>query len=97
MTDEPKFNFSKAIADIEKINQWFQNEEIDLDEGLEKFRNGLELIKKCKSRLKEVENEFADIKKQYSMDKTPIDIIEKQVSEEVEPQKKVNPSSNIPF
>lgn len=67
MTKDAKFDFSKAIGEIEEINQWFQNEDIDLDEGLEKFRQGLELIKKCKSRLKQVENEFVEIKKEFSV------------------------------
>ena len=76
MTDNSKFNFSKAIKDIEEINNWFQNEEIDVDEGLEKFRSGLELIKKCKSRLKQVENEFVEIKKEFYVEEKSVNDIE---------------------
>lgn len=69
MTQGEKFDFTKAIAEIEEINRWFQNENVNLDEGLMKFRRGLELIKKCQERLKEVENEFIEIKKDYGADK----------------------------
>ena len=59
------FDFAKAIEELEEINCWFQNEEINLDEGLSKFRRGLELIKKSRERLKQVENEFKEIKEKY--------------------------------
>ena len=59
------FDFAKAMAELEEINRWFQNQEIDLDEGLRKFRRGLALIKKSRQRLGEVENEFEEIKKEF--------------------------------
>lgn len=65
MTQDKKFDFTSAIAELEEINRWFQGEDIDLDEGLAKFRRGLELIKKCKERLKQTENEFVGIKKEF--------------------------------
>jgi exodeoxyribonuclease VII small subunit len=65
---EEKFNFTKAYEEIEKINEWFHNEDIDLDEALKKYERGLELIKKCKQRLKEAENKFEEIKKRYSVE-----------------------------
>jgi exodeoxyribonuclease VII small subunit len=65
MPDE-KFNFTKAYQEIEEINEWFQGEEIDLDEALRKYEKGMELINKCKERLKEAENKFEEIKKKYT-------------------------------
>lgn len=65
MTQDKKFDFTSAIAELEEINRWFQSEDIDLDEGLAKFRRGLELIKKCKERLKQAENGFVEIKKEF--------------------------------
>jgi len=67
MTEE-KFNFTKAYQEIEEINKWFQREDIDLDEALKKYERGMELIEKCKKRLKEVENKFEEIKKKYSIE-----------------------------
>ncbi len=62
---EKKFNFSEAYKEIEEINEWFQGEEIDLDEALNKYERGMELINNCKNRLKEAENRFEEIKKKY--------------------------------
>ena len=70
MSQDDKFDFAKAVSEIEEINQWFQNEDVDLDEGLAKFRRGLELIKKCQTRLKQVENEFVEIKKEFRVDES---------------------------
>jgi len=65
MPQDEKFDFTSAIAELEEINRWFQGEDIDIDEGIAKFRRGLELIKKCKERLKKAENEFVEIKKEF--------------------------------
>jgi len=59
-----KFKFSEAISRLEEINEWFQNEEIDLDKGLKKLKEGNSLIKECRKRLKKVENEFIKIKQE---------------------------------
>ena len=61
-----EFNFKKALQELKKINEEFDSEEIDLDEALKKFKRGLELAKKCKERLKEVENEVVKIKEKFS-------------------------------
>jgi len=66
---EEKFNFTKAYQEVEEINNWFQEEDIDLDEALEKFQRGMDLIRKCKERLKDAENKFEEIKKKYSIEK----------------------------
>lgn len=68
MNQDEQFDFAKAIKEIEGINEWFQSEDLNLDEGLIKFRRGLELIKKCKTKLKSVENEFVEIKKELATD-----------------------------
>ena len=62
---EKKFNFREAFQELEKINEWFQSENIDLDEALAKYQKGMELIKRCKERLKGAENKFEEIKKDY--------------------------------
>lgn len=68
MDQDDQFDFAKAIKEIEGINEWFQDEDVNLDEGLTKFRRGLELIRKCKTKLKKVENEFIEIKKELTTD-----------------------------
>ncbi len=60
------FDFKKSIEELEEINRWFQEEEVDLDVGLTKLRRGKDLIKKCRDRLKNVENEFVKIKEEFN-------------------------------
>jgi exodeoxyribonuclease VII small subunit len=69
MTDDPKkFDFTASIKTLEEINSWFQNEDFNLDEGLQKLKLGKDLIKKCRSRLLQVENEFVKIKQEFADD-----------------------------
>jgi exodeoxyribonuclease VII small subunit len=65
---EEKFNFKDAFQELEEINEWFQREDIDLDQALQKYERGIELIKKCKERLKQSENKFEEIKKKYKVE-----------------------------
>jgi exodeoxyribonuclease VII small subunit len=67
MADDPKkLDFTKSINRLEEINTWFQNEDFNLDEGLQKLKEGKDLIKKCRTRLQEVENEFVKIKHEFA-------------------------------
>lgn len=61
-----KANFAEAFKELEDIVQWFEASEVDLEEGLKKFERGLELAKKCRGRLAEVENKVAQIKEKFS-------------------------------
>ena len=87
--DDQNFDFKKSIEELEQINRWFQDEEVDLDEGLKKLRRGKDLIKKCRDRLKNVENEFIKIKEEF-----------KEETESTDSAKKFNISAStddIPF
>lgn len=66
MAKEQKLNFGESFSELEKIVQWFESEEVDLDEGLKKFERGLELAGKLKARLKEVEAKVIEIKTKFS-------------------------------
>lgn len=56
-------SFKKIFDELESINDWFSGQDIDLDEALEKFKRGMELVKKSREKLKKVENNFEEIKK----------------------------------
>ena len=77
MTDNPKtFDFTASIKTLEEINSWFQNEDFNLDEGLQKLRLGKDFIKKCRGRLQQVENEFVKIKQEFGEDVANSDVSE---------------------
>ncbi|MFZ2975919.1 MAG: exodeoxyribonuclease VII small subunit [Candidatus Moraniibacteriota bacterium] len=62
-------NLSESLKKLEEITQWFNGqEEVDVEKGLEKVKEGAKLIRASRERLKEVENEFKDVKKELEGD-----------------------------
>jgi exodeoxyribonuclease VII small subunit len=60
-----KESLGESLKKLEAITAWFENqEEIDVEKALEKVKEGVTLIKTSKERLREVENEFAIVKKE---------------------------------
>ena len=58
-----KQQINDSLKKLETIVEWFENqEEVDVEEGLDKVKEGAKLIKELKERLKNVENEFKEIK-----------------------------------
>ncbi len=62
-------NLNSNLKKLAEISEWFdKQEEIDVEEGLKKVKEAAILIKSSKERLKEVENEFEEIKKEIEPD-----------------------------
>lgn len=62
-------NLSTKLKKLGTIVSWFENqEEIDVEKGLELVKEGATLIKESKEQLKDIENEFKEIKKDLSQD-----------------------------
>lgn len=60
-----KNNIQTELAKLETIVQWFEKqEELDLEEGLKKVREGAAIATELKGKLKAVENEFQELKKE---------------------------------
>lgn len=58
-------NLNNNLKKLSEISDWFDNrEEMDVEEGLNKVKEAVVLIKEGKERLKQIENEFEEIKKQ---------------------------------
>ena len=67
---EKKINLKESLSKLNGIVEWFdEQEEVDVEVGLEKVKEGAELIKACKKRLSEVENEFKEIQRDIESDK----------------------------
>ena len=63
MPKETKNNLSESLKKLEEISAWFdEQEEIDLEKGLVKVKEGAKLIKESRAKLKNIENEFEEIK-----------------------------------
>ncbi len=63
MTADKKFNFSKSYQELQKIVEWFEKEEVDLEEGIEKFEEGSKIVKDLKDYLEKMENKIKELKK----------------------------------
>ncbi len=60
-----EFNIKQALKKLEGIINWFESrEEMDIEAGLEKVKEGASLIKRSRRELKKVENEFEKIKRE---------------------------------
>lgn len=58
-------NLTQSLKKLEEIVEWFENQrEVDVEKGLEKVKEGAALVKASKERLKKVENEFEEVKKE---------------------------------
>ena len=61
-------NLNNNLKRLAEITEWFDSqEEIDVEEGLKKVKEAVELIKTSKGRLKAIENEFEEIKKEMEV------------------------------
>jgi len=86
-------NLSDNLKKLSEITKWFEDQEdVDIEEGLKKVKEAVSLIKVSKERLKEVENEFEEIKKEVDIKE---DNDEEQEEEEEEEEKE--DVKNIPF
>ncbi len=62
-------NLTETIKKLRAIAEWFESQnEVDVEKGLEKVKEGAELIKTGRTRLKELENEFEEVKKKLGDD-----------------------------
>ena len=62
-------NLNSNLKRLSEITKWFDNqEEIDVEEGLNKVKEAVGLIKSSKERLKAIENEFEEIKKEVILE-----------------------------
>lgn len=58
-------DFAKAFTELESLTEWFETEQVDLDEGVKKFERGLELAQICKTKLSEVEQKVTTLKAKF--------------------------------
>jgi exonuclease VII small subunit len=66
---KPKERIADSLAKLESIIRWFDDQDqVDVQEGLAKVREGAGLVKELRSRLKTVENEFQELKKDLATD-----------------------------
>ena len=64
-TKKAEVNLTESLAELNEIVAWFgAQDEVDVEQGLEKVRAAATLIKGSKARLAQIENEFTEIEKE---------------------------------
>jgi len=62
-------NLKESLKALKEIVDWFDSqEEVDVEEGLEKVKQGAALVKSTKARLAEIENEFEEIQRSIELE-----------------------------
>lgn len=63
-TTKDQNSLASALAELEKIAQWFEEQEdIDVQKGIEKVKRGAILLKQTKKQLADIENDFQEVQK----------------------------------
>lgn len=69
MKEKKVKNLSDNLKRLSEITEWFEGQDdVDVEEGLKKVKEAVSLIKLSKERLREVENEFEEIKKEVNIE-----------------------------
>lgn len=67
---ESKKSLSKQLADLDALMAWFDQADIDLDEALKKFDQGVKLAEQIRKQLAEAENKITVLKQRFDQDRT---------------------------
>jgi len=60
-----KGTLGESLGRLEGIVAWFEGRrEVDVEEGLSKVKEGAALVKVCREKLREAENEFEVVRKE---------------------------------
>ena len=71
MTTGEQVNLKDSLKKLNEIAEWFeQQNEVDVEAGLEKVKEGAKLVQMCKQRLSQIENEFEQIQREVNEKET---------------------------
>lgn len=91
-------NLNNNLKRLSEITEWFDNQqEVDVEQGLGMVREAVGLIKASKERLKKIENEFEEIKKEVNLEEEDEQDNDDAIKNSDEGTNKEAPSEDIPF
>ena len=62
-TQNEKMDFRSGFNKLEELTEWFERGDLDVEQGLKKFEEGLRIVSTLKKQLKEVEAKVLILKK----------------------------------
>lgn len=70
-------NLTKSLTELQEIVTWFEEQDnVDVEQGLDKIREAAKLIKGSKLRLSQIQNEFKEIENEMDTDESNDEDIE---------------------
>ncbi len=61
--DSKQFKFAESYKKLQELTEWFEKDEIDLEEGIKKYEEGIKLVAELKKYLETMENKVKELKK----------------------------------
>ncbi|MCK9476836.1 MAG: exodeoxyribonuclease VII small subunit [Candidatus Muirbacterium halophilum] len=58
---EKNLKFEQALKELQSIVEHFENGDIELDDAIEKFKRGSELVKICETKLNDAEGKINEL------------------------------------
>jgi len=65
MPSKSEPSLQKQLADLDDVLAWFDRPDIDLDEALKKFDQGIKLAESAKVKLTQLENKISILKQRF--------------------------------
>ena len=69
-TDKP-IDFAASLAELEAIATWFESDNSDIDQSMNKFERGMELASELKSYIESASNRVEKIKQRFDLADSP--------------------------
>lgn len=81
-----KENLQSTLQQLEKIVEDLSKRDVDVEAGLDKFKEGVALIKVCREQLQKAENEFKKLKSELNVEEEDEETEEENEDESVNPE-----------
>lgn len=65
---KPEPTLQQQMAELDDLLAWFDQPDIDLDEALKRFDDGVKLTEELKTRLQNLENKISVLKERFDQD-----------------------------
>lgn len=65
---DPKTNLQDQLQELEAIVAWFERDDLDIQEAIDKFEAGSKLADQIKGRLATLENKITVLKERFDQD-----------------------------
>ena len=68
-TDKKELTLKEALAKLDVLVSELNSQDVDLEIGLEKFKEGIEIIKFCREQITKAENTFKSLNQELERNK----------------------------